>query len=268
MQKKMSYLLKTRKKSNKKFLYSTLFVVLFVFSFFMMRMFAPGVLYKTVEPAFSLLWRAQEYSGFNTWLQSFKQKQILVEHINTLHQDVARLEARQVTFDALQEERRQLLEMWGRTNTTSSTLARVLRTPGYAPYDTIVVDIGNDHSIQVGFRVYAPGAILIGFVETVGEQTAIVRLLSSPEQSIDGVLVRNGITITLTGRGGGNFEAQLPRVTDIETGDVVIYPNLSVMPIARIEAIDVSENDSFQTLFLALPVNIFELQWVAIEYEQ
>ena len=119
-----------------------------------------------------------------------------------------------------------------------------------------------------GQRVFSSGGFVIGNVSEVFGKTSKVILFSSPGTITDASLERSGIALSLKGKGAGNFSVLVPKQEEVAEGDLVVLPGLSSKPMALVYGIDTSETDSFKELLLSLPVNIFELKWVEVEYEQ
>lgn len=144
-------------------------------------------------------------------------------------------------------------------------LGAVLVRPPFTGYDEIVVDVGLDRGITPGSKVYAPGNILIGTTTDVLGQTTKVTLFSSPGQTYPVLIGSSHIPATAVGRGGGQYEAQVPQATKIAHGDVVLDTSLTDGPFATVTAVLSNPADPFETALFSPGVNVYQLRWVLIE---
>ena len=70
--------------------------------------------------------------------------------------------------------------------------------------------------------------------------------------------------VNLIGRGGGNFEIDIPRGINIKYGTEVIIPSLNSYLVAITEKIISDLRDPFQKILLKSPVNIQHLKFVQV----
>jgi cell shape-determining protein MreC len=147
----------------------------------------------------------------------------------------------------------------------SHLLAAVLSRPPFAPYDELIVDTGANQGVTVGSNVYAPGNILIGTVADVLGETSKVALLSSPGQTYPVLIGSSHVPATATGRGGGQYQAQVPQATAIAQGDIVSDASIDDGAFGTVTSVIDNPADPFETVLFAPPVNIYELRWVLID---
>jgi len=150
-------------------------------------------------------------------------------------------------------------------NPNNRVLAAVLVRPPLAAYDEVIIDAGADQGIAVGAKVYAPGNILIGTTTDVLGETSKVTLLSSPGQTYPVIIGSNHITATAIGRGGGQYEAQIPQATQIAVGDSVSDANLSDGTFGKVTSILNNPTDPFETVLFSAPINIYQLRFVLVD---
>lgn len=153
-------------------------------------------------------------------------------------------------------------ERFDRSARDEGSLALVLSRPPVSPYDTLVIKIDESSNIKEGDFVYAPGGILLGETREVSGTRAKVLLYSSPGEMRSGFLSGVG-AVELEGRGGGNFETQLPKETRITPSASITYEGGSTI-LARVGTTTQTEGDSFQRVFAQLPINIQSLEWLRI----
>jgi cell shape-determining protein MreC len=145
------------------------------------------------------------------------------------------------------------------------TLGAVLMRPPFAPYDELVIDIGSEQGVSLGARVYAPGNVLIGTTTRVLSQTATVTLFSSPGQTYAVIIGSSHIPATALGRGGGQYEAQVPQATQITQGDIVSDVSIGDSIFGTVTSVLNNPADPFETVLFAPPVNVYQLHWVLVE---
>ncbi|OHA88360.1 MAG: hypothetical protein A2653_02210 [Candidatus Zambryskibacteria bacterium RIFCSPHIGHO2_01_FULL_43_25] len=266
-----NYRIKSKKKiRDNKPLLTLIVSVVFIFLVFVLQNNFPQLSFRIFESSASTLW------GFSDKLASISEdlrttiwdKQKLEEENQALIRQIDELRGNLAELSILREENFYLKEMWGRRETFQSRLARVLSGPGNSLYDFLVIDLGREEGAVEGQRVFSSGGFVIGNVSEVFGKTSKVILFSSPGTITDASLERSGIALSLKGKGAGNFSVLVPKQEEVAEGDLVVLPGLSSKPMALVYGIDTSETDSFKELLLSLPVNIFELKWVEVEYEQ
>jgi hypothetical protein len=60
----------------------------------------------------------------------------------------------------------------------------------------------------------------------------------------------------------------VPSGTEVEVGDSIVFPDLGGDLIAQVSAINAPQGSSFVTLYMHLPINIFDLQFVQVWHSQ
>jgi len=146
-------------------------------------------------------------------------------------------------------------------------LAGVLMAPPASAYDTLVIDAGSAQGVAVGQNVSAGGSTIIGTVTDVSSDTAHVTLLSAPGTTHDALVMgKSGSTlpISIAGQGGGSFSGQLPTGSAVEPGDSVVFAGVAGQFVAQVVAVDQKPGESFVTIYMHMPVNIFELRFVEV----
>lgn len=151
----------------------------------------------------------------------------------------------------------------GRTTASSSVIAAVLLRPPGVPYDTLVIDAGKNAGIREGNLVSAEGSVFIGKVSQVYDTTSRVILFSAPGQTYQAQL-RGSVPLSIAGQGAGSLAGELPTGVPVAVGDPVLLPSISPAYAGRVTAVLHHEGESFQTVFLTLPVNMLSLRFVHV----
>jgi cell shape-determining protein MreC len=185
-------------------------------------------------------------------------------------------------YDSVVSENLSLKEILNRKGENRNLiLASILAKPNQSVYDTLVIDIGTNHGIEVGNKVFALGNIPIGHVAEVAPGSSKVVLFSSSGETTQVVVMGKpeispetsealpnsigNISLEIIGRGGGNFEMILPRDAKLTKGDQVVLPGINPYVVGIVETIISDPRDSFQKALLIAPVNIQNLKFVEVE---
>lgn len=193
----------------------------------------------------------------------FSSKANLSAQNRKLQQDLSASQASVLDRNEIFEENLALKERMGRIAQPNSALASVLLRPPEVPYDTLLIDIGEDADIEVGDRVAGHGTLLIGRVTEVWAHSARVTLFSSPNEKYNGFL-RGDIPVEVIGQGGGSLTMQVPYEAKAKVGDLVTLPSIESNTASVVEYIKQGQGDSAVTAYLRLPVNQLELRFVDV----
>ncbi|MHB8652093.1 MAG: rod shape-determining protein MreC [Minisyncoccota bacterium] len=194
---------------------------------------------------------------------NFAAKQSLVDENTNLKAQVVQMQADLLDRSVLARENDQLRLLMGRESPPKGVLAEVLVSAGYAPYDTLILDVGADKHIQVGDRVVVDDASIIGTITSVYPTSAKATLFSSPGVQVDGILAGSDIFVTARGQGGGMFDIMLPRDTPLSVGDVVLVPATSRI-LGVVGSITMGTTDPFKKVLLRSPINPGTVRFVRV----
>lgn len=192
-------------------------------------------------------------------------KQSLIKKIVAQQSTLDAQNASLVTLSILEAENNALKAEFGREEHIKGVLARVIVPPNRSLYDTIVLDAGSNENILVGQTVYAFGSIALGTISSVTDDASTVLLFSASGRETSGTVLGSDLTVTLIGRGAGEYEVRMPRDIVFEQGGVISQQSLIVHPLATIEKIVTDPRDPFQRLLAKAPVNLQTLKWVVIK---
>jgi cell shape-determining protein MreC len=170
-------------------------------------------------------------------------------------------------YDLLKAQNARLRAQLGRAPAAPrQALAQVLMRPPGMPYDTLMVDAGASQGVVVGDTVTA-GALAIGVIDEVYAGSSRVVLYSAPGQSYDATLVTKtaSVPVAVAGQGGGSLAAHVPAATPAAVGDTVVLSGLDSGMMGTVSAVAGADTDTFKTIYLRLPVNLFDLREVYIQ---
>ena len=192
-------------------------------------------------------------------------KQSLIKKVTALQTQIDAQQASLVALSTMEKENESLKAEFGRGGEVKGTLARVIVPPNHSIYDTIVIDVGTEDGITVGQSVYAFGSIALGTVSDVLAHTSTVLLYSASGRQTAATTTGSDITVTLIGRGGGEYEVRMPRDISFQEGGVISQQSLAVHPLATIQKIITDPRDPFQRLLAKVPVNLQTMKWVVVK---
>ncbi len=260
----MSYLLKSKPKNKhvgKVFLFTLVLAIVLFFGIFFLDFFR-NAFYGLARP----LWISENYitAPFRGISNFFVFKNTLINQKLELENELLSLKLKQIDYDVLVKENQELKDQIGRSNDKNLIFSRVLSRPPRSPYDTFVIDVGSNQGVLQGDRVYISDNIIIGVVKTVTPNTSLVELFSSGSNKQEAILSRTGASLILVGKGGANFQIEVPRDADVLWGDTFLYPGINSSVIGSVYYIDSSSQSSFKTVYVRSPGNVFQAKSVFV----
>jgi hypothetical protein len=177
-------------------------------------------------------------------------------------------ELQNATIIELQRENAELKQFLNTRVSSSSVVAYILKKPPFSAYDTFIIDAGTNNGVQNGMKVYAMGKVIIGEIVDATSRTSKVKLYSSNGEKYEVFIGDENIQAPATGRGGGAFEATLPRDVKVSEGDTVTIPHLTTTVFGVVRKVIADPARAFSTLLFSQPINIYEQKWVEIDIQQ
>lgn len=203
--------------------------------------------------------------GFSNSGSFFKSKKGLTAKNEELLNQLGEYEAEMSNYNTLLAENNSLKEILGRSGQADFILGSILSKPNKSAYDTLVIDLGEKDGIVVGDEVFALGDIPIGRIDQVYSNTSKAVLYSTAGEKKEVVVGEKNVYLEAVGRGGGNFEINIPRNLELTPGTEAVLPGIFPYTLARVETIISDPRDSFSKALLVSPVNIAELKFVEIK---
>lgn len=117
-------------------------------------------------------------------------------------------------------------------------LAGIIGTPGELPYDVFLIDQGSLDGVTLGAAVYSGTHRVIGTVERVMEESAVVVLATTSGVESTVYIIGPNIYTTAVGVGGGILQVNVPQGIPIEVGQPVIFPGVSGGIFGEIAIVD------------------------------
>ena len=201
------------------------------------------------------------FSSFFSYLHS---KKTLQDNNVRLEKENAILRMQMDAYRLVLDENTRIKEALGQLDSTENILGTVISKPSQTPYDTILINVGAQSGVVADSLVYVQGMIPVGTVSRVFETSSIVTLFSTPGQKTVVRLEEGGGDFELIGRGGGNFELELPRDALITQGAHVYLPGMTGFYVATVGPVVSDPRDPYKKVLLTSPVNINQLTEVFI----
>ena len=268
----MSYLLDKQNK-RKKFIRYGIVVFIFIFVFYFkipVLDFFSSSMHVVFRPVLFL--KNGTIEILSDIGGSFSFKKNLIKENESLRSQLNENNLQMQNYNNVLDENIKLKEILDRKNEKISLiLGAILAKPGVNPYDTLLIDIGEDHNLKIGDLVFARGNVPIGRVHDVYMNTSNVVLFSSSGEKTE--VVSSGTSLgkggeafmQIIGRGGGNFEMILPRDLNIPKGTTFSLPGINSDVVAVVNSTLSDPRDSFAKALLSSPVNVQELKFVQVK---
>ena len=240
-------------------------IIAIVILFFISQL---GLLGEVIHRIASPLWKAENYTvdKFSGMFSVIRSKKSLISEGRALREELGKANANLLIQKVYQKENEDLKVLLGRNNGRKNViLSAVLVRPSISPFDIIVIDIGKGSGVEVGNKVVYEGALIIGEVSEVDAKSSKVKLYSSPGEKHIALIGPRSVQAEVEGFGAGSFMAKLPRDMEINDGDEVVMPNISMSILGFVQKIETEVADSFQKVIFKIPINLSELKWVEVE---
>lgn len=179
-----------------------------------------------------------------------------------------KLAAEGLGYRALQAQNESLSEMARLAETESSggnqsgVTAAVISSFRASPYGTFIIGAGVQHGVREGSIVLAEGGFVIGVVSDVSNSSAVVRMVFAPGEKTDVVVGATGFSIS--GRGGGNASAEVPREAPVQEQSPVFAPGFENRPVGIIGKIESSTSSAYADVYVVFPQNLNTIRYVHV----
>ncbi len=262
-------------KERRRKLYGAFFVILIIF-----------VLGR--GPIFSFLGRIGSYIGLPLWrldssitesvdylTEYSKPRSALVNEILTMRHELESKNGTDALIKTLEEENRNIRQLFGRNTDEKRLLARVLSRPPFQIYDTVVIDVGSIDGITEGSIVYIDSNFVLGKVTRVNYHTSVVTLSSAPGEhypimitsEAEGSEIGNSSQneVVFYGIGGGGFVAEVPKHVNVASGTSMVFSSINPTMIGIISGESIPETGSLKQVYGSLPYSIKSIDWVSVD---
>ncbi len=198
--------------------------------------------------------------------RTIRDRQTLLEEIQSLEHQLAMQEGSQVTTRRLVTENTELRNLLA-ASSSPRIAAGILARPNQLPYDVLQIDRGSDDGISIGAPVYRNESALLGIVERVLPRTSFVRLVTSPGFEISAYVSGSGVVAPMEGVGGGIARVRVPQGVLVQVGSVVILPGINTAVIGEVVSLVSEPTQPDQFAYVASPVSLRSLRFVSVGTE-
>lgn len=219
-------------------------------------------------------------TGITESLTSFVQGLL---NLRTLQRDAAALDIRNKQLEAeintlkeVEKENEQLRALLNFAQTRprlelrgAQIVARVIGEESTNFLDSILIDLGREHGVEVGMPVVTDQG-LVGRISEVTDVTSKVLLLTDPSSSTSGLLAESRLNGVVRGSGSGDLVMDfIPQGPTFNTGEVVLTSGLGGrfpkgIVIGTVEQIETQANATFQKAIIHPSVDLGSLELVAV----
>lgn len=217
----------------------------------------------------NIIWQGEEgitETVINPAVSALTTKESLQKANAELLRSIDRYKKYEIENAILKEENKRLREIASLQSVEGVDVVRVkiLVKPPVSPYGSLILGSGSRDGRVRAEEVLWGEYTALGEIDEVFERSSRVRLYSDPGQEAEGLIGVEGLPLTLVGRGGGTYRGELPREIDVEIGDVVRKAGSERLILGTVKGIERSTSSTFQDIYIAVPVNIYELEYVDI----
>lgn len=263
----MSYHL-DKKLKRKKYFRIFIFIVLFLFVIYFQKS-----IFRILSVGASAVFRpfvtlgnniGENFSNFGAYFRI--KKNVYLDNEN-LRKELEEKNATLSNYNSILDENLKLKESLNRIgeNKDNFILAGILSKPNKSPFDTLIIDIGEKNGITVGNLVIAKGGVPLGRIAEVYGISAKVLLFSTAGEKTEVVVGGSDVYLEAIGRGGGNFEINVPRDFIITEKAEAVLQGITPYTVAIFEKVISDPRDSFVKALFVSPVNIQELKFVEVK---
>lgn len=192
-------------------------------------------------------------------------KNKIIKENEELDIEIERLRVAILDYQMLKDENQRLIKELGFSAPPEFVGAKVLARSPQIALDTLLIDQGEGALVGVGSIVLAHERVLLGKVQKVSSNRAIVALNSFPSVVSYGFVERTHELIEIKGVGGGNMEVEVPIDFDIKLADIVIAEGSQDAVLAIVGSVEENLSSGFKKVLLSLPVNVSKTRVVFVE---
>ena len=194
----------------------------------------------------------------------FITRNSLIEKIDLLEYELENARLLALDSTAIGYENKKLREDFAINIDEEFVRAKVIARPPQIPFDSVMINSGENDGLEVGDLVVVQSRLLVGFISKVEANTATVSLSSSNGNSFHGLVERTHEALEIIGVSGNNFASRTLSDSDIKEGDRIIISGDSDLLLAIVGSVENYEPISTKNIIMTLPFNINTLYSVFV----
>lgn len=263
----MSYVLRNKNKIRFGLFKKIIFGVIIFGCISLVLLLIPSFFTNSLISTLSLFWKTSNavQSDVATNFGFFRSKVNLIQENQALKKTLEEMRLRDVSYNVLKKDHDVLLSLFGRIKPEGYILAGVLIRPPQAPYDNLIVDAGSEDGVRIGDLAFASDVVILGEVVEVYNNQSKIELYSTSGRKISGFISRTSTSVSLEGRGGGDFEISVPKEVVVNESDVFVTLGVTGHLLAHVTSIDSRPAGSFQKILAQSPANLSQIRWVFLK---
>jgi cell shape-determining protein MreC len=187
----------------------------------------------------------------------------LISRVQDQDRDLERLKYQSVLYASVVNENAQLRNVLRASKIGDTITGKILARPPRIVYDSLLLDVGSLHNVQIGSMVVSNG-IALGKIASVNNKTSIAVLFSSPDTIVDVLIGEPQSVVVARGVGGGAFELSLPKSVLVEKGKPAVLQTTETLILATVVSESVKPTDVSKVIRLSSPVSLSSLTFVQI----
>lgn len=196
---------------------------------------------------------------------TFMRSQVeLMARIAELESALLGEEGRDSAYALLREENEELRNLFADATGTPAVLAGVIARPPHTPYDTLLLDRGEQNGVVRDAPVYYGKGLALGYIREVFPRTSLVTLFSSPGAEATVYVFGPDIFTTAHGEGGGVVRVSIPQGLTVREGDLVVLPSLSAKVLGMVTYVESVPTEPEQSAYVVLNVPLQSIRTVAV----
>lgn len=260
----MNYLQNDRNKENKLRFFRNVFILLV--AAMILSIFFPNLTGSYLRKIALPVWASKERVADVGVFSRIRSKASILSENEDLKSKLVEIRLALLVNESLKKENEEMRETLDALRGKNAIWADVIARPPVSAYDTFVVKTGSTIP-KVGFEALAYGTVLIGEIVEADKSTSLVRLYSASGNSYQATIEPSRETIEIKGSGAGSFESRIPKAVKVAINDKVYFLGNSKL-LGTVAHIEETSSDSFKTIYIQSPINIYKLKAVQIVIEQ
>ena len=206
-----------------------------------------------------------------TWLwqssdslpQYFRDRTALINENEDLREELALQAGVEHSLDLLVHENEELRSLLGGDEDTR-IMAGIIGRPDELPYDVLVIDQGTNDGVVLNAPVYIGEDRVIGVVQKVFSNSAVVELITTPGFTTSVYIVGPNIYTNAVGMGAGQLRVGVPQGIVLTEGDSVILPSVQSGVFGTINHIESLPTKPEQYGYVSTDIPLHSLRFVAV----
>ena len=245
--------------AGRRLLYATILVIFI----FLVDVVSGGKIHQALRSTAASISRSVSGIGSSIAGSGFFTSRASLEAENrSLREELAQYQERAAGFAVLEAQVAQLQSAAKLAAQNPGLTAPVVSSVISSPYGTFLIGAGSADGVAKGSLVLTGGGFVVGTVSDAGAHTSTVTEIFAPNTSVAAVI--DGASTVVSGSGGGNAHALLPRGVGVAVGDAVLSPQFGQRAVGIVGSVASSSASASQDVYIRIPEGLASLQYVYV----